>query len=171
MSDAAANGSAKPSFFGKMYNFVKTVAERVVDPDAIPSDDEADAHKSDDEDEEDLQNVTLDFRTKYTPGQSVTVVLDDTDTPVNAVPITPVEGAIEDLNIDALNLEASELEADFEKLSAESTPTAGTEGTDGKGFIARSTGTSFCTRTGPNYKANKQKAPSAPALAELVSAE
>jgi hypothetical protein len=80
---------------------------------------------------------------------------------------------VDELNVDALAIEsaASELELELESAAADASP-ASTEGTPGsKGFVGRSTGVSFCTRVGPNYKINKQKAPSAPALMELMSAE
>jgi hypothetical protein len=162
-----AEGGAKPSFFGKMYNFVKTVAERAMDPDAIPSDDE-NGNDSDNDNGGDAEAYTVDFRQKFVPGNTVKVEFDSAQDTASA----PVQNdPVDELNVDALAIESSELELELETASADASPPATEEAPGSKGFVGRSTGVSFCTRVGPNYKVNKQKAPSAPALMELMSAE
>jgi hypothetical protein len=167
MSAPVENG--KRTFFGKMVNFVKTVAERAMDPDAIPSDDENDDTKSDDGVDE-QESLAVDFRQKYTPGSSVAVSLEQEDPSCN-VPVIPPEVGIDDLNIDALNIDAVDIESELAKEVASVDIRESTDGAPTLGFVGRSAGTTFCTRVGPNYKVNKHKALSAPALMELMSAE
>lgn len=159
----------KPTLFGKVFNFVKNVAERVMDPESIPSDDEIDA-KSDAE-EEDKDSYVVDFRKKYVPGSTVNVNYELADLS-ETVPIPPVDGgAAEDLNMEFLCIDEPDLGNELEKEITTVDPQESVDTSPSRGFVGRSIGTSFCTRTGPNYKVNKQKAPSAPALMELMSAE
>jgi hypothetical protein len=129
MSGAAK--ATKPSIFGKMYNFVKTVTERAMDPDAIPSDDENGTSSDDDNAG---RAYTVDFRQKYTLGNTVKLEFDSAqDTAAAPAQSDPAD----ELNVDALAIEsaASALELELESAAADASP-ASTEGTPGsKGFV------------------------------------
>ena len=177
MENSSQNDIEKPTFFSKMYNIIKTVAERAVDPtqdDGHDGDDSADEHE-----EEDSNNLVVDFRQKYPVGTTVRNILSTpNDSHPSSPPDTPHVSAVDDLPLESLELSSTvvnELELALEKEATITdnvnvNPSVNKTNTE-EGHCARSTGESFCTRTGPNYKVNKLKAPSAPALLELMSAE
>ena len=168
----AAASPAKTSLFGKAFNVIKNAAAMAIDPDNYEGDGQ-ESEASEKDEAEDISNMTMDFRTKYDVGKSVNNQFDCIEPP--SLVSFAATGAAADLELPSTEDELA-LEQELEMALKLDDPASGDASAPGDdksaaGFVSHCAGQSFQTRVGPNYKANKQKAASAPALLELMSAE
>lgn len=198
MADSTNGQASKPSIFGKMFSIIKNVTDMAMDLQTDEGLSDNDDNNAADEDDE---PPMLDFLTKYDVGSSIhndltaDAVTKITDAEVNLLDLSgPTQDLLDpdllalDTNIGDLlidDLVVADSTTDPENLTPVDNQEAATDcaadiaqmgglessGAARRGFISSGIAQTFHTRVGPNYKANKQKAPSASALLELMSVE